>query len=186
MTARVYVMGLVRHYTFLSKKGRHSGFSSLKKRPDRLFAILGVSLCRYFSYAGYLVKVTNYASCCSASSTHKDDTCEKLTDDNLLTYPQTRANADNQWVKLEFRRLLEVHAIHLWSNQLTKGQCRELVFTFSSGDSVRVSSIDTFDFATGQFVQLLSARILIFRLTCGPPAGRAHCATCAIRISALD
>ncbi|KAK2153382.1 hypothetical protein LSH36_299g03003 [Paralvinella palmiformis] len=63
----------------------------------------------------------------------KEWTYGKIIDGDLSTYWSTTTSSLGEWVRIEFTKLLEIHAVELWSKKNgPQGQCRELIFTFSN------------------------------------------------------
>ena len=88
-----------------------------------------------------LVKVNQYASC-SQSSAESIHDCYQIIDGDLSTYWSTTTSSLGEWVRIEFTKLLEVHAVELWSKKNgPQGQCRELIFTFSNNVNEKVSFV---------------------------------------------
>ena len=85
-----------------------------------------------------LVAITQFSGC-SQSSYSPSKTCDNMIDGDLNTYWVTSTNKPGQWMKLDFTRMHEVHAIDLWSSRTLQGQCSELMFRFSNAVSVKVS-----------------------------------------------
>ncbi|KAK2139044.1 hypothetical protein LSH36_2102g00000 [Paralvinella palmiformis] len=122
-------------------------------RPLRIVSVLEMCLlgcskiteCKYVLYDspkcylyntsdGNALKINtlqpNSIVSCTASAAAKEHTCYNMFDGNLATFWMTDTNALNQWIRLEFAQYYEVHAVDLWSNIMTQGQCSRLTLSF--------------------------------------------------------